>query len=168
MRSREWNGLLGRLRFVIGAVVLLSGAACGGGTEPSMTPLDVRTAPGDTAVLYGWVYHPALPTTPWAQRRPVPAAVVELGTWRGTPYEFRDSLARAVGARPDDSRFHVVARTQTDATGRFRFGGVPKPQTFAMRARPPAGLPYRVTYFESLFGLAHVDSVNFSITFERP
>jgi protocatechuate 3,4-dioxygenase beta subunit len=93
---------------------------------------------------------------------------VELGTWRGTPYEFRDSLVRAVGARPDDPRFHVVARTQTDATGRFRFGGVPKPQIFAMRARPPDGLRYRVTYFGSLFGLAHVDSVNFSITFERP
>jgi len=146
---------------------LVGGVACGAGTEPSTTPLDVRAAPGDTAVLYGWVYHPAPPSTPWTQRRPVRAAVVELGTWRGTPYEFRDSLVRAVGARPDDRRFAVVARTQTDAGGRFRFGGIPKPQIFAMRARPPAGLPYRVTYFESLFGLAHVDSVNFSITLER-
>jgi hypothetical protein len=33
-------------------------------------------------------------------------------------------------------------------------------------ARVHPGLPYRVTYFESLFGLAHVDSVNFSITLE--
>jgi protocatechuate 3,4-dioxygenase beta subunit len=96
----------------------------------------------------------------------VPQVLVELGTWRGTPYEFRDSLVRGVGARADDPRFRVVARTHTDATGRFRFGGVPKPQIFAMRAQPPRGLGYRVTYFESLFGLAHVDSVNFSITFE--
>jgi len=145
----------------LGAVI-----ACSGGTEPSLTPLDVRSAPGDTAVLYGYVYHPAPGMVPWAQRRPAPHVLVELGTWRGTPYEFRDSLVRGVGARSDDPRFRVVARTYTDVTGRFRFGGVPKPQIFAMRAQPPSNLGYRVTYFESLFGLAHVDSVNFSITFE--
>jgi hypothetical protein len=151
---------------LVAVAALAGGTACRAGTEPSNTPLDLRAAPGDTAVLYGWVYHPAPPGTPWAQRRTVAAALVELGTWRGTAYEFRDSLARAVGARPDDSRFHVVARTRTDSAGRFRFGGVPKPKIFAMRASPPPGLPYRVTYFESLFGLAHVDSVNFSITLE--
>jgi hypothetical protein len=165
MRCREQNSWYRGLAPIIASIALVGGAACRAETEPSTTPLDVRTAPGDTAVLYGWVYHPAPPSTPWKERRPVPAAVVELGTWRGTPYEFRDSLVRAVGARPDDPRFHVIARARTDAAGRFRFGGVPKPQIFAMRARPPAGLPYRVTYFESLFGLAHVDSVNFSITF---
>jgi hypothetical protein len=153
MRSREPNGWYRSLAPFIASIAVVGGAACRAETEPSTTPLDVRTAPGDTAVLYGWVYHPA------------PAAVVELGTWRATPYEFRDSLVRAVGARPDDPRFHVIARARTDASGRFRFGGVPRPQILAMRAQPPAGLPYRVTYFESLFGLAHVDSVNFSITF---
>ena len=139
---------------------------CRTDTEPSLTPLDVRMAPGDTAVLYGWIYHPVPPATAWKDRRPVSGVLVELGTWRGTPYEFRDSLARAVGAQPEDRRFHVVARTRTDSGGRFRFGGVPRPKTFAMRATPPAGFHYRVTYFPSLFGLAHVDSVNFSIMFE--
>ena len=158
----DWCGL----RSWLGGLALLGTAACGGGTEPASTPLDVRSTPGDTAVLFGWVYHPAPPTTPWSERRRVARAIVELGTWRGTAYDFRDSLAGRVAAGPADPRFHVVARTQTDATGRFRFGGVPKQQTFAMRARPPADLPYRVTYFASLFGLAHVDSVNFSIMFE--
>jgi hypothetical protein len=152
-----WHGWLAALALAL---------ACRAGTEPSTTPLDVRAAPGDTAVLFGYVYEPAPPTTAWKDRRSVPDVVVELATWRGTPYEFRDSLTHAVGAAPDDPRVHVVARSRTDARGRFRFGGVPKAGSFVMRARPPAGRAYRVTYFPSLFGLAHVDSVNFSITFE--
>lgn len=149
------------------ALLVAPAVACSGGTEPATTPLDLRTGPGDTAVIFGWIYEPAPPTMLWKDRIPIPGVTVELATWRGTALEFRDSVKRNVAAMPDDPRVHVVARTHTDASGRFRFGGVPKHQDFIMRALPPPGRPYRLTYYPSLFGLAHVDSANFPIMFER-
>src|ERR671923_1860907 len=61
-----WRGL----QSSIAGLALMAGAACGAGTEPATTPLDVRSTPGDTAVLFGWVYHPAPPSTPWSERHP--------------------------------------------------------------------------------------------------
>ena len=72
-----------------------------------------------------------------------------------------------MAATPDDPRFRVVARAIADDTGGYRLGGVPRAETFALRARPPAGTPYRVTYLASLFGLRNVTEARFSLLLER-
>jgi hypothetical protein len=137
-------------------LALLAAAACSV-TEPSANPLDVRAG---TASIYGQVFALA----PGASLpQPVPRAVLELGRWQGGPYDFRDSLRGGVAATPDDPRFRVVASVVTDDTGGYRLRGVPRAEIFALRARPPAGAPYRVTYMGSLFGLQHVTEARFSI-----
>jgi hypothetical protein len=143
--------------------------ACGLETAPSTDPLATRTGLGNTATIYGEVYEPAAPSTPWAERVPVAGAVIELGHWSASIAEFRDTLARAVAASPDDPRFEIVSRTITDRNGRYRLAAVPKESILALRARPPSGRPYRVTYLASLFSLQRVDSTRFALTFEpRP
>lgn len=144
-------------------LTVLVAAACGS-TEPSTNPLDVRSVPGDTAVIYGQVFAP--PPAGALPRTPVPGAVVELGRWEGGPYDFRDSLRGDVVATADDPRFHVVARALANDTGGYMIGGVPRTQTFALRARPPAGAPYRVTYLRSLFGLRNVTQIRFPLVLE--
>lgn len=148
----------------LGLLGVLAASACSV-TEPSTNPLDIRSAPGDTATIYGQVFAPAAPGA--SLSRPVPHAVIELGRWQGGPYEFRDSLRGRVAATADDPRFRVVARAIADDTGGYRLGRVPRAETFALRALPPAGTPYRVTYVGSLFGLRNVTDARFSILLER-
>jgi protocatechuate 3,4-dioxygenase beta subunit len=130
-------------------LIALATVACVS-TEPSTSPLDLRAAPGDTATVFGQV---RVPSTGDSASLPLPGAIVELGRWQGGPYDFRDSLRGRVAATADDPRFRIVARAMTDHTGSFAIGGVPVRETFALRARPPAGAAYEVTYFASLFGV---------------
>jgi hypothetical protein len=146
----------------LGLLAVLATAGCGI-TEPSANPLDVRAG---TATIYGQVFAPLAPGA--NQPRPVPGAVIELARWQGGPYDFRDSLRGRVAAAPDDPRFRVVAHALADDTGRYRLPGVPRAEIFALRARPPAGTPYRVTYLGSLFGLRNVTEARFSILLEAP
>lgn len=125
-------------------------------TEPSTGPLDVRSAPGDTGVVLGQV---RAPSTGDSTSLPLPGALVELGRWQGGPYDYRDSLHQRPAALPDDPRFRVVWRATTDHTGSFRISGVPLRETLALRARPPAGTPYQITYLASLFGIGNTKSI---------
>lgn len=110
--------------------------------------MDIRAAPGDTGTISGQV-RLALGQGPApATRGPVPGATVELGRWRGNAVDLHDAVTRHTA---DDPRFHVVLSTVADGSGSFRLTGIPMHTIFALRARPPAGTPYAVTYFDSLF-----------------
>ncbi len=136
--SRRWVGL---------SVALIAVVACVT-EEPSTSPLDVRTAPGEEGRVSGQVRGSAGDSG----LRPLPGAIVELGRWRGGPDDFR-RLGTRVGATQDDARFRVIARVVVDDSGAYHFREVPRAQIFGLRARPPTGPPYRVTYLDSLFSL---------------
>jgi hypothetical protein len=120
-------------------------------SEPSTSPMDIRAAPGDTGTMSGQVGL-AVGPGPFS-RGPVPGAIVELGRWRGNAVDLHDVVTRL---SPDQSRFHVILRTVSDDSGSFRFTGLPLHTVFALRARPPAGTPYAVTYLDSLFTVAYL------------
>lgn len=141
---------------VVASVLSLLAVGCGGGAEVPTSPLDSGAAATDTGTVFGQVV--ALvgqggTGRPQGFGDPVGDATVELGIWRGSAGEFRDSAAHVLRVRPDDPRFKVVARAVTNHLGEYRFPGLPKKQVFAMRVRPPAGSAYEVTYLESLFWL---------------
>jgi hypothetical protein len=117
--------------------------------EPSTSPLDLRTAP-DTGSVRVYVLAPEAQDSAAVS---LPGAIVELGRWQGGPYEFRDLLAQRAPDTVGDPRFRVVARKTANHTGSFLFSGVPLGETFALRARPPAGSTYQVTYLPTLFTL---------------
>jgi hypothetical protein len=150
---------------VLGAICLIA-AGCGGGSDVPTSPTEVRYTGSDTGTVHGTVLAPGRhhdqPT--WYEfGPPVAGATVELGIWRGSALEFRDSAVAAVTLRMDDPRFRVVERSLTNAMGEYRFGGVPKTQVFAMRVRPPPGSPYNATYFESLFWLFRSSEMELAI-----
>lgn len=139
----------------LGFIGLLA-VGCGAGTDVPTSPAESRFAPSDTGTVHGQVLAQGRPTS--LPRRfdygpPIAGATVELGIWRGSAREFRDSAASAVALRMDDPRFRVVRRVLTSALGEYRFAGLPKTQVFAMRVRPPPQSHYGATYFESLFWL---------------
>jgi hypothetical protein len=141
---------------VVASVLSLLAVGCGGGAEVPTSPLDSPAAASDTGTVYGQVVVPVGQSgtgRPQGFGDPVGDATVELGICRGSAGEFRDSAAHGLMVRANDPRFKVVARTVTNHLGEYRFPGLPKKQVFAMRVRPPAGSPYEVTYFESLFWL---------------
>jgi hypothetical protein len=133
-----------------GVLLLALAAVACTSEEPSTSPLDIRTAPGDTGSVRGQV---RVAVSGDSATVPLPGAIIELGHWQGGPHAFRDSVSRTVTATPDDPRFRALARKTADHTGSFLFSGVPLEETFALRARPPAGTPYQVTYLPSLFRL---------------
>jgi hypothetical protein len=129
-------------------LVMLATLACVS-EEPSTSPLDLRTHSDDEARVSGQVRASAGD----ARLLPVPKAVVELGRWRGGPHDLSGLLGEGVAATPDDPRFRVIARALVDDSGAYHFREVPRGQIFGLRARPPAGTPYQVTYLDSLFSL---------------
>ena len=157
-------------RAVVASVLSLLAVGCGTGTEVPTSPLDSPAAASDTGTVYGQVIAPAGQVAtgrPQGLGAPVANATVELGIWRGSAGEFRDSAARALRVRPDDPRLKVVARVVTNHLGEYRFPGLLKKQVFAMRACPPAGSPYEVTYFESLFWLFRSAEMRLTLVVRR-
>lgn len=150
----------------LAASLLLALAACSS-TEPVTAPTDFRLLAAGTGVVYGQLLA-APPGGGMPSATSVPGLVVELGIWQGTPYTFRDSLTHDVAARPDDPRFKLLSQTTPDAQGGYRFAEVPKQVGLALRARPPAGTPYRVTYFPTLFGIGSTDSIRIPIVLRTP
>ena len=151
---------------VLSAVV----AGCGSGTEVPTSPLDHRAASSDTGTVYGQVVLPARRSATVLGvgfGAPLEGATVELGTWRGSATEFRDSTAHVVRVSPDDPRFVLIAGVVTNELGEYRFPGVPKKQVLAMRARPPAGSGYETTYFESLFWLFTSKEMRLTVMMRR-
>lgn len=130
-------------------VALVTVVACAT-EEPSTSPLDLRTNSSEEGRVSGQV---RASIGGESATRPVPKAVVELGSWRGGPYEFLDSHGEDLAGTQDDARFLVVARVVVDDSGAYHFREVPRGQIFGLRAQPPAGTPYRLTYLDSLFSL---------------
>jgi hypothetical protein len=126
-------------------------------SEPSTSPMDIRA--GDTGTLSGQVRVSTaavmvrVPMGGWSWATPVPGATVELGRWRGNAVDFHDVVTRRSA---DDPRFHVLVGAVVDDTGAFRLDGLPKQTIFALRARPPAGATYTVTYVDSLFTVGNM------------
>ena len=91
---------------------------------------------------------------------PVVAGVrVEVGLWDGSPAFYRDSLTHHPPNAPDDPRFQLLARTITDAEGRFRFDNMPRRVAYAMRVIRPKGVlskgaPWGVSYGETMYGVS--------------
>lgn len=161
---------LGLYRAAVASVLSLLAMGCGAGTEVPTSPLGSPAAASDTGTVYGQVVVPVVPRATGRPQRsgaPVAGATVELGIWRSSAGEFRDSAARALRARPNDPRFKVVARVVTNHLGGYHFPGLPKKQVFAMRVRPPAGSPYEVMYFESMFWLFRSAEMRLTLVMRR-
>jgi hypothetical protein len=161
---------LGLDRAAVASLLSLLAVGCGAGTDVPTSPLDSPAAASDTGTVYGQVVAPVGQSAtgrPQGFGAPVGDATVELGIWRSSAGEFRDSAARAPRLRPDDPRFKVVARVVTNHLGEYRFPGLPKKQVFAVRIRPPAGSAYEVTYFESLFWLFRSAEMRLSLEMRR-
>ena len=155
-------------RAAVASVLSLLAVGCGAGTEIPTSPLDSPAA-RDTGTVYGQVVAPVGQSAgrPQGFGAPVGDATVELGVWRSSAGEFRDSAARALRVRPNDPRFKVVARVVTNDLGEYRFPGLLKKQVFAIRVRPQQGSPYEVTYFESLFWLFRSAGMRLTLVMRR-
>jgi hypothetical protein len=118
--------------------------------EPSTSPLDLRTNSHEEGRVSGQV---RASIGGESATHPVPKAVVELGSWRGGPDDLRNLHGEGIAGTQDDPRFRVIARVVVDDSGAYHFREVPRGQIFGLRARPPVGTPYRLTYLDSLFSL---------------
>jgi hypothetical protein len=149
-------------------------AACDQALEPRRDALrDLRNAAaGDTGTVFGKVY---LAAVDWPEtvsvyqspRTPLPGAVVELGLWTGAEGTFRDTVRGGPPTNFTDERFEVVARVTTDESGAFRFAGLPKKTSFALRVRPPTGHGARPAYFGTLFWLYTSGGMDVSTVLRR-
>ena len=110
---------------------LLLTLGCIGGTEPSTNPADLRVDPRATATLWGYVHVDAAGGLPRRQRQGgfrerARGVTVELVRWEwpvidpSHPADARDTLGSP------RVRMIVIARTQTDESGRYRFTHVPR------------------------------------------
>ncbi len=86
--------------------------------------------------------------------RPLSGALVQLGIWDGPAEAFRDSV-RHFDARAalSDRRFEIVAETRTETGGDYVFSGLPRKQSFVLRALAPQQIGGGVGYFPSRFWL---------------
>jgi hypothetical protein len=129
-----------------------------------------RAAGRDTGTVMGKVYVAGAewPETvsvynPRTPRTPLPGAVVELGLWTGPEGSFRDTVRGGPPTDMSDERFQVVARSTADETGAYRFAGLPKKTSFAMRVRPPSGHGAQPGYFGTLFWLYTSETFDLAI-----